>query len=107
MRTLADTPIPFHATDEKLSTWLKENARDLPATLAMTIGVRSWDGRIYRRITVHGLAEFLTCTRFLEEECQLISEESTPRTGAGGLDIVFSAPPRPAPHHLGYASATA
>lgn len=101
MRNPVNATVASNANDGPLTAWLQQNGTELPDTQSMAIGIRAWDGRIYRRITVHGLAEFLRCTRFLEDECQLVNEGSSSRTGADGLDQVFSHPPQseqPAAH---------
>jgi hypothetical protein len=93
MQTKVDPAVPPHPEDAKLAAWLKLHESEAPGRLAMHIGIRATDGRIYRRITVQGIDEWLKCMRFLEDECRLAQESHGIHPSTGGLDAIFGGPP--------------
>jgi hypothetical protein len=93
MQTKVDATVLPHPEDAKLSAWLEQHEISTTAGLTMYIGIRSPDGRIYRRITTQSMDEFLKCMRFLELECHLTRELQGSSTG-GGLDAIYSDHPK-------------
>ena len=90
MHTKVDPAIPPHPVDAKLAAWLHAHEREMPGHLTMHIGIRALDGRIYRRIIVEGLDEYLQCVRFLESDCLLTRESHGSRHDEVGFDAIFS-----------------